>query len=83
VVDLSSSLNEEDSIPDTSHDFEFAQCLYGELNRPLLVTPGNGKVIVISDSDEEVEAREETTAEVEATPSATTKKSSTPAASPC
>jgi hypothetical protein len=55
--------------------------IYGELNHALLGTPDDGKVIIISDSDEEVEAREETTAEVEATPSATAKKSSTPAAS--
>jgi hypothetical protein len=53
VVDLSSSLNEEDLIPDTSHDFEFAQCLYGELHRALLGPPGDGKIIILSNSDEE------------------------------
>jgi hypothetical protein len=60
VVDLSSSLDEEDLIPDTSRDFEFAQCLYDELNRALLGPPGDGQIIILSDSDEEKEkVREE------------------------
>jgi hypothetical protein len=33
VIDLSSSSDEEDFFTDISHDFEFAQRLYGELNR--------------------------------------------------
>jgi hypothetical protein len=82
VVDLSSSSDEEDLIPDTSHDFEFTQHLDGELNLALLGPPGDGKVIVISDSDEEMEAHEETITEAEATPFATAEKSLTPAASP-
>jgi hypothetical protein len=32
VIDLSSSSNEEDLIAATSHDFEFVQILFGELN---------------------------------------------------
>jgi hypothetical protein len=52
VVDMSSSSDEEDLIPDTSHDFEFAQRLYDELNRDLLGLPGYGKIIILSDSDE-------------------------------
>jgi hypothetical protein len=52
VVDMSSSLNEEDLIPNTSHDFEFAQRLYDELNRDLLGLPSDGKIIILSDSDE-------------------------------
>jgi hypothetical protein len=60
VVDLSSSSEEEDLIPDTSRDFEFAQCLFDELNRALLGSPGDGKVIILSDSDDEKkEMREE------------------------
>jgi hypothetical protein len=82
VVDLSSSSDEEDLIPDTSHDFKFVQHLYGELNLALLGPPGDGKVIVISDSDEEMEAHEETITEAEATPFATAEKSLTPTASP-
>jgi hypothetical protein len=60
VIDLSSSSDEENFIADTSRDFEFAQRLYGELNHDLLGPPGNGKVIILNDSDEEKEeAREE------------------------
>jgi hypothetical protein len=77
VVDLSSSLNEEDSIPDTSHNFELTQRLYGELNRALLGPPGDGNVIILSNSNEEEEAHEETTADAKATPSAAVVKPST------
>jgi hypothetical protein len=52
-VDLSSYSDEEDLIPDTSHNFEFAKHLYSELNRVLLGPPGDGKIIMLSDSDEE------------------------------
>jgi hypothetical protein len=59
-MDLSSSLDEEDLIPDTSHDFEFAQHLYDELNRALLGSPSEGKIIILNDSNEEKEeVREE------------------------
>jgi hypothetical protein len=52
MVDLSSSSDEEDLIPDTSHDFEFTQCLYDELNHALLGPPGDDKIIILSDFDE-------------------------------
>jgi hypothetical protein len=52
VVDLSSYSDEEDLIPDTSHNFEFAKHLYSELNRVLLGPP-DGKIIMLSDSNEE------------------------------
>jgi hypothetical protein len=52
VVDMSASSDEEDLIPNTSHDFEFAQRLYDELNRDLLGLPDDGKIIILSDSDE-------------------------------
>jgi hypothetical protein len=52
MIDLASSSNEEGLIPDASHDFEFVQQLFGELNRDLLGPPGNDKIIVLSDSDE-------------------------------
>jgi hypothetical protein len=45
----------EESIHDTTRDFEFAQHLFCELNRDLLGPPGDGKVIILSDSDEEKE----------------------------
>jgi hypothetical protein len=61
VIDLSSSLDEEDLIVATSHHFEFAQRLFGELNRDVLGTPDNGKIIAFSDSDEEEVRVEKTT----------------------
>jgi hypothetical protein len=81
VVDLFSSSDEEDPIPATSPNFEFTQCLYGELNRTLLGPPSDGKIIIISDSDEEEEAGEEIAANAKATPSAAAMKHSTLAAS--
>jgi hypothetical protein len=66
MIDLSSSLDEEDSFANTSRDFKFAQWLYGELNRDLLGSPGDDKVIILSDSDEEKEeAREEKSVDTE------------------
>jgi hypothetical protein len=57
VIDLSSSSDEEDSFIDTSCDFEFVQRLYGELNCDLLGPPGDGKVIILNDFDEEKRRR--------------------------
>jgi hypothetical protein len=53
VIYLSSSSDEEDFITDTTRDFEFAQRLYGELNRGFLGPPGDDKIIILIDSDEE------------------------------
>jgi hypothetical protein len=53
VIDLSSSSDEEDLIADTSHDFEFTQRLNGELNRAVLGPSDDGKIIILSDSNEE------------------------------
>jgi hypothetical protein len=61
VIDLSSSTDEEDLIADTSHDFEFVQRLYGELNHAVLWPPGNDKIIILSDSDEEEVGEEKNT----------------------
>jgi hypothetical protein len=52
VVDPSSYSDEEDLIPNTSHNFEFAKHLYSELNSALLGPPGDG-IIILSDSNEE------------------------------
>jgi hypothetical protein len=66
VMDLSSPQDEGDPIHDTARDFEFAQRLFGELNRDLLGPLGDGKVIILSDSDEEEEeAHEEKSLSVE------------------
>jgi hypothetical protein len=54
--------------------------LFGDLNCDLLGLPGDGNVIILSDSDEEEEVREKTTADAEVAPSAAV-KSSTPASS--
>jgi hypothetical protein len=60
VVDLYSYSDEGEPILDTSRDFEFAQRLFGELNRSLLGSTGNSKIIILSDSGEEKEeVREE------------------------
>jgi hypothetical protein len=40
---------------DTSRDFDFAQQLYGELNRGFLGPPCDDKIIILNDSDEEKE----------------------------
>jgi hypothetical protein len=80
VIDLSSSSDEEDFFTDTSWDAEFARRLFGDLNHDLLGLPGDGKVIVLSDSDEEDEVHEDTVVDADVAPSAAT-KSSTPAVS--
>jgi hypothetical protein len=69
VVNLASSSDEEGLIPNISHDFDFAQRLFRELNRDLLAPPpppGDGKVIILSNSDgEEEDVREEKTTSTE------------------
>jgi hypothetical protein len=52
-VDLSSSSDEECLITDTSCDEEVARRLFGDLNRDVLGPPGDGKIIILSHSDEE------------------------------
>jgi hypothetical protein len=68
VVDLCSSSDEEGLIPDTSRDEEFAKKLFGDLNRDILGPPGDGMIIILSDSDEEEEVHEEDATNVEAAP---------------
>jgi hypothetical protein len=67
-VDLALSSGEEDSVADTSRDEEFARKLFGDLNHDILGPPGDGKIIVISDSDDEDEMHEDTTVNTEAAP---------------
>jgi hypothetical protein len=60
VVDLSSPQGEENPLNDIACDFEFARCLFSELNHAFLGPPDDDIVIILSDSDEaEKEAREE------------------------
>jgi hypothetical protein len=46
-------------IVDTSLDAELTRKLFGDLNRDILRPPGDGKIIVLDDSDDDVEAQEE------------------------
>jgi hypothetical protein len=61
MIDLSLSSDEENFIADTSYDTEFARKLFGDLNCDILGPPGDGKVIILDDSDEEKEASDEKT----------------------
>jgi hypothetical protein len=72
VVDLCSSLD-EGLIPDISRDEEFTRRLFGDLNRGVLRPPGDGKVIILINSVEEEEVREEDIVDVEAVPSSVVK----------
>jgi hypothetical protein len=70
VVDLSSSSDEEGLIVDTTCDEEFFRRHFGDLNRDVLGSPRDDKIIILSDSDEEEEeVREEKTISAKATPS--------------
>jgi hypothetical protein len=59
MIHLSLSLDEENFITDTSCDTEFVSKLFGDLNRDILGPPGDGKVIILDDSDEEKEASDD------------------------
>jgi hypothetical protein len=69
VVDLSSSSDEGDLIADVSRGEEFTRRLFSNLNRDVLGPPGDDNIIILSDSDEEGEVREEKATDVEAMPS--------------
>jgi hypothetical protein len=67
MIDLSLSLDEENFIADTSHDAEFTKKFFGDLNCDILGPPGDGKVIILDDSDEEKEVSDEKTVDIELT----------------
>jgi hypothetical protein len=77
VIDLSSYSDEEDLIAATSHDFEFTQRLFGELNCVVLGLPDDIKIIILSDSDEEEMCEEKTTSTEDVAASATVNPAST------
>jgi hypothetical protein len=54
-------------IVDTSRDEELPRKLFGDVNRDILMAPGDGKIIVIDDSDDNDEAQEEKTVDIEST----------------
>jgi hypothetical protein len=68
VVDLALSLGEEDSVADTSRDEELTRKLFGDLNHDILGPPDDGKIIVLSDSDDEDETPEDAAVNAEAAP---------------
>jgi hypothetical protein len=74
VVDLSSSYDERDLITDVSQDEEFTRIIFGDLNNNFLGLPGDGKIIILSDSDEEEEeVHKEKAANAEVVPSSVTR----------
>jgi hypothetical protein len=54
-------------IVDTSHDEELARNLFGDLNHDILGPPGDCKIIVLDDSDDDNDAQEEVTTDIEST----------------
>jgi hypothetical protein len=78
VVDSALSSGEEESIADTSRDEEFARKLFGDLNRDILGPPGDGKIIVISDSDDENETHKDAAVNAEAAPPSATNSADSP-----
>jgi hypothetical protein len=46
-------------VVDTSRDEEFAKNLFSDLNRDIIGPPGDGKIIIINDSNDDDEAQEE------------------------
>jgi hypothetical protein len=77
-VDLALSSDEEDSVADTSRDKEFTRKLFGDLNRDILGPPGDGKIIVISDSDDEDETHEDAAVNAKAAPPSATNSVDSP-----
>jgi hypothetical protein len=81
VVDHSSSSDEKDLIPDITWDAEFTKKLFGNLNRELPGSLDDYKIIILNDSDEEIEeVHEEDAADAETVPSSAV-KSPTPTTS--
>jgi hypothetical protein len=67
MIDLSLSSDEENVIADTSRDAELTKKLFDDLNCDILGPPGDGKVIILDDSDEEKETPDEKTVDTELT----------------
>jgi hypothetical protein len=79
MVDLASPSGKEDFFADTSRDEELARKLFGDLNRDILGPPSDGKIIVLSDSDDEDEAHEDIAINAEAAPRSAVNSPVTPA----
>jgi hypothetical protein len=79
MVDLASSSGEEDFFVDTSQDEELARKLFVDLNRDILGPSGDGKIIVLSDSDDEDEAHKDAAVNAKAAPPSAVNSPVTPA----
>jgi hypothetical protein len=82
VVDLASSSGEEDSIADTSRDKELTRKLFGDLNRDILGPPGDGQIIILSDSNDEDETHEDAAVNAEAAPPSAANSVNSPTSAP-
>jgi hypothetical protein len=79
-VDLALSSGEEDFVADTSRDEKLARKLFGDLNRDILGPPGDGKIIVLSDSEDE--KPEDAAVNAEAAPFSTANSTDSPTSAP-
>jgi hypothetical protein len=82
VVDLASSSGEEHSFTDTSLDEELTRKLFGDLNHDILGPPDDGKIIVLSHSDDEDETHEDVTVNAEAAPPSAANSVDSPTSAP-
>jgi hypothetical protein len=82
VVDLASSSGKEDSVADTSRDEELARKLFDDLNCDILGPPGDGKIIILSDSDDEDETHEDAAVNAEAAPPSAANSVDSPTSAP-
>jgi hypothetical protein len=81
-VDLTSSSGEDDSVADTSRDEELARKHFGDLNRDILGPPSDGKIIVLSDSDDENGTHEDVVINVETAPPSAANSADSPTSAP-
>jgi hypothetical protein len=81
-VDLALSSGEEDSVVDTSRDEELARKLFGDLNRDILGPLGDGKIIVLSDSDDKDETHEDAAVNADAAPPSAANSTDSPTSAP-
>jgi hypothetical protein len=72
IVDLASSSGKE----------ELTRKLFGDLNRDILGPPDDGKIIVLSDSDDEDEAHEDAAVNAEAAPPSAANSADSPTSAP-
>jgi hypothetical protein len=79
MADLASSSSEEDFFVDTSRDEELARKLFGDLNRDILGPPDDGKIIILSNSDDEDEAHKDAAVNAKAAPPSAVNSPVTPA----